>query len=228
MIANCMGFIALLLIDVLRSRITTEWLILALLAACAGLVGIRIPGIKIKITLADTFVFANTILFGPVVGGITAALDGLSGSLRCRSKARRVEFALFNMAAMALSAFVAGGVFFKLLGSGPLFRAERVALGALFLPALSLAILYYLLNALSVSAIVALEKETSILKIWRENLLWGIADYVTCALGAVFLAAGILAITPAIAIAVALLLASIYATCKAFAERIRVRTGSTG
>ncbi len=221
-----LGFIALLLIEVLRETAGADWLILALLSACAGFVTIRIPGIKIKITLADTFVFANTILFGPVVGGITAALDGLSGSLRCRSKARRMEFALFNTAAMALSAYLAGKVFFHVLGSGPLFRAEKPMIAAVFLPVLSLAITHYLLNALSVATIIALEKKASILKIWRENLLWGIADYAACALGAVFIAAGILAVTPAIAIAVLLLLACIYATCRAFAENNRARTNS--
>jgi len=221
-----LGFIALLLIDVFKNRVSSEWLILALLAACAGLVAIRIPGIKIKVTLADTFVFANIILFGPVVGGITAALDGLSGSLRCKSKARRLEFALFNMAAMAISAFVAGRIFFSLLGAGPLFRAERVVFGDTFLPALSLAISHYLLTAVGVATIVALQERTGVLKVWRENLLWGLADYIVCAFGAVFVAAAILAITPATAIAVLLLLASTYVTCKSFADQFSHRRGA--
>ncbi len=215
-----LGFIAFLLIEVFRDRISNEWLMLALLTVCAGLVTVRLPGIKTKITLGDIFVFANIIIFGPLVGGITAALDGLAGSLRCASKARRMEFTLFNMAAMAFSACTAGMIFFRILGHDPLYQAEKVAIGALFLPALSLAVSYHVLNALSVATIVALEAETPILRIWRENLLWGMTTYVACALGAVFIAAGIRAVTPAIAIAVLLFLAAVYITCKAFAGRM--------
>ena len=218
-----LGFIALLLLDVFKNKVSSEWLILALLAACAGLVTVRIPGIKIKVTLADTFVFANIILFGPVVGAITAALDGLSGSLRSKSKGRRWEYAFFNMAAMAISAFIAANIFFRLLGSGPLFREEGIRFGAIFLPVLLLAISHYLLNAFAVATIVALQEQLDILRVWRENLLWGLADYIACAFGAVFVAAAILAVTPATASAVLILLASLYLTRKSLAERISRR-----
>jgi uncharacterized membrane protein len=220
MVALGLGLIFLLTLDVLRDKVSYQWMIVAVLAACAGFITVKIPGIKIKITIADTFVFANTILFGPVVGGITAALDGLAGSLRCKSKARRWEFTFFNMGVMAVSAFSAGAIFFRLLGSGPLYQARVLELGDTFLPALVLAISYYLLNALGVAIIVALQAEQKVFRVWRENLLWGVTTYVACAFGAVLFSAGILAVTPGVAIGIVLLLATVYATCRAFAERL--------
>jgi len=220
MVALGLGFISLLTLDVLKGRTGHQWLIVALLAVCAGFITVKIPGVKIKITIADIFVFANTILFGPVVGGITAALEALAGSLHCKSKARRWEFTLFNVGVMSVSAFVAGEVFFRLLGSDPLYRATVPPVAEMFLPAIALAISYYLLNALGVAVIVALQTGQKVSHVWRENLLWGVTTYLACAFGAVLISAGIMAITPDAAIGIVLLLVTVWATCKAFAERL--------
>jgi hypothetical protein len=48
--------------------VSYQWLILASLAVVAGFITVKIPGIKIKLSLADIFVFANTSLFGPARG----------------------------------------------------------------------------------------------------------------------------------------------------------------
>ncbi len=49
--------------------------------------------------------------------------------------------------------------------------------------------------------------------------------YIACAFGAILISAGVLAITPKVAIGVVLLLAVIYASCKAFAEERSHATG---
>ena len=67
---------------------------------------------------------------------------------------------------------------------------------------------------------MALQAEQNVWQIWRENLLWSLATFVACAMGAVFVAAGILAVTPWTAIALLLLLAAVYITCRASADRI--------
>jgi uncharacterized membrane protein len=220
MVALGLGFVALLLNDIIQENLSDQWMIVASLAVLAGFVTVKIPGVKIKFSLADTFVFANTILFGPVVGGITAALDGLAGSVRCKSKTRRLEFTLFNMAGMALSAYIAGELFFRILGYGPMDRPQTTISAETFLPALVLAISYYLLNTMAVAVIVALQAHENVLRVWRENLLWGLTTCVACALGAVFVAAGMVAITPTIMIAVSLTLAVIYTTFRTYADRV--------
>jgi hypothetical protein len=219
MVALGLGFVVLLLYNVFGEKISYPWMIVALLAASAGFVTVRIPEAKIKFSLADTFVFANTILFGPVVGGITAALDGFAGSIRCKTKARRMEFTLFNIAGMALSAYIAGELFFRLLGHSPVYQDQTLKLGETFLPAMVLAISYYLLNTMAIAVIIALQEYENVLRVWRENLLWGLATCVACALGAVFVAVGIAALTPMIAIGVLLLLAVAYVSLKASVER---------
>ncbi len=219
MVALGLGFLVLLVHDVLLGKVNHHWLIVAALAVIAGFVTVRIPGVKIKFSLADMFVFANTILFGPVVGGITAALDGLAGSIRCKTKARRWEFTLFNIAGMALSAYIAGVLFFQILGHGPAGLYRTTISGETFLPTLVLAISYYLLNTMAVAVIVALQAHENVIRLWCENLLWGLTTCVACALGAVFVSAGLVAITPTIAIAVALILTTIYVTFRTFVDR---------
>lgn len=227
MVALGMLFIFLLVLDLLSDRISYHWIIIGFLAVFTGFITVKIPGIKIYLTLADVFVFANTILFGPVVGGITAALDGLAGSTRCKSKGRRMEITLFNMANMALSAYIAGELFFRILGHGPVYRDAAMKLGEAFLPAMVLSISYYILNSMGVSIIVALQANKNVLRIWHENLMWGVTTYVACALGAVFVAAGMAAISPMIVIAVLLILTAIYISYRAFVERIPQRAQPT-
>ena len=219
MVALGLGFVVLLLYNVFGEKISHPWMIIALLAALAGLITVKMPGVNIRFSLADIFVLANTILFGPVAGGITAALDGLASSMRCQTKARRMEFALFNIAGMALSAYIAGELFFRILGHSPVYQDQTLKLGETLLPAMVLAISYYLLNTMAIAVIVALQEYGNVLRVWRENLLWGLATCVACALGAVFVAVGIAALTPTIAIGVLLLLAVAYISLKASVER---------
>jgi hypothetical protein len=214
MVALGLGFVALLLQNVLSEKIGHMWLVVAALAALGGFITVKIPGAEIKFTLADIFVFANTILFGPVVGGITAALDGLAGSMRCKTSKRRWEFTLFNVAAMALSAYVAGSLFFRALGHGPAFQNQAIKLGDVFLPALLLAVSYYLLNTMGVAIIVALQAQKNVMRVWQENMLWGMTTDVACALFAVFVSAAILAMTPMAAIAILLSLAIVHMSLK--------------
>ena len=173
MVALGLGFIALLLQDTLGSRANYQWMVLAVLAVLAGFITVKIPGIKIKFSLADTFVFANIILFGPIFGAVTAALDGLAGSLRCKSKARRLEFTLFNMAATTIPAYLAGELFVRFLAEKPIAQNPDMIPASAFFPVMVLAISYYLLNSTCVAIIVALQAERSLAQVWRENLLWG-------------------------------------------------------
>jgi hypothetical protein len=205
--------------DLLGAQIHYYCLIVAACAVLAGFVTVKIPALKIKFSLADVFVFTNIILFGPVVGGITAALDGLAGSMRCRSKADRTDFTLFNVAAMALSAYLAGALFFRVLGRGAVYGDPSVKLMESFLPALLLAVSYYLLNSMGVAVIVALQARQAVLRFWRENLSWGLTTQIACALGAVFVAGSMAALSLSSAISVLLFLAAIYISFRASADR---------
>jgi uncharacterized membrane protein len=226
MVALGLGFAVLLCYSMLSAKISYTWLIVAALGVVTGFITVKVPGIKIKFTLADTFVFANTILFGPVVGGITAALDGLAGSVRCRSRSRRWEFMLFNVAGMTLSAYLAGRLFYWMLGHDPVYRDQAAGIEEFFLPTLVLATSYHLLNSMCVAGIIALQMKGKILRVWRENLLWGMTAEVACALGAVFVSAAIVSVTPIISLAVLLSLVIVYVSLRANAERVPHNLGA--
>jgi len=228
MVVVGLGFIVLLLCNVLREKMSYPWMVVALLAALAGLITVKMPGVNIRFSLADIFVFANTILFGPFVGGITAALDGFACSMRCKTKARRMEFALFNIAGMAVSAYIAGELFFRILRHGPVYLNQGITFGQTFVPALVLAISYYILNTMAVAIIVALQAQEKVFRVWRENLLWGMTTDVNCAFGAVFVASGIMTITPRIAIGVLLILAVVYVSLRASVARMPQGVGPSG
>jgi len=223
MVVLGLGFVALLLQNVLSEKIGYSWLIIAGLAGLAGFITVKIPGIKIRFSLGDTFVFANTILFGPAVGGITAALDGLAGSMRCKNKSRRWEYTLFNVAGMALSAYISGALFLQVSGQGSTFQQHALQTETIFLPALLLAVSYYLLNSMAVAVVVGLQAKVNAVQVWRENLLWSMTTHVACALGAVFVAAGLANMTPMVAIGVLIILAVIYLGFKTSAARVPQR-----
>ncbi|MBM3791908.1 MAG: hypothetical protein FJW35_16365, partial [Acidobacteria bacterium] len=52
-----------------------QWLILASMTLATGTFTVKIPGVDSRISVADTFIFTNLILFGPSAGTLTAALD---------------------------------------------------------------------------------------------------------------------------------------------------------
>lgn len=68
--------------------------------------------------------------------------------------------------------------------------------------------------------IVALQAHENVVRLWCKNLLWGLTTCLPCALGAVFFSAGLVAITPTIAIAVAFILATIYLTFRTFVNKL--------
>jgi len=223
-VALGLGFIALLLWEATGHTVGFEWLVFALLTLASGFVTLKIPAIKIKFSLADTFVLANIVLFGPVAGGITAVLDGLAGSLRCKSKARRVEFALFNIAVMPLAAYLGGELFFRALGHGPLYLKGGVSLGSMFFPAVVMALGYYLVNSVGVAIIAALQAQQRLIPIWLENCLWSSAIYVTSGLGAIFIAVSVGAVTPMLVAAAALMLLAIFLSYRVYVDVARRRT----
>lgn len=212
--------VGLSLYRVAFGAVSYQWIILAYLTVLTGTFTIAIPGVNSKLSLSDTFVFANIILFGPIFGAVTAAVDGLAGSLRCKTKSRRVEFTLFNVAATAIPAYLAGEMFVRILAWQPVSQNQSMIPATAFFPVMVLASSYYLLNSTCVAIIVALQAERSALRVWRENLLWGLIPPIACALGAVFVAAGSRALTPMTAAAVLIMLAAIYLTFRASVEKV--------
>jgi uncharacterized membrane protein len=60
---------------------------MAVLAGIVATFALKIPGINSKISVADIFIFINVIFFGPPAGCLSAAIEGLAGSIRCSTSA---------------------------------------------------------------------------------------------------------------------------------------------
>lgn len=196
--------------QVSHTGIDFRWLILVALTGIAANATLKIPAINSKISVADTFVLTSMIFFGPAAGCIAAALEAFSGSIRGSTKARRLEFALFNIGNVAICAYLAGQMFFLVLGKGPLHHNPEMTLAGLFPAAVILALSYYLLNSATVALMVALESRKSACCIWKENFLWHAINYIACTFGAVLITVNGSLITPLTLAAAVLVVMTIY------------------
>ncbi len=212
--------VVLSLIKIGQGLVSQEWIILASLTVLTGSFTVRIPGVNSKISIADTFVFTNIILFGVYAGIITAALDGFIGSIRSRSISRRREYLLFNVGAMALCAFFAAKTFFLLLGRGPLYQGVPVTLEQIIIPVLAMALVHYLSNSISVATIVALDLKKNIFAIWRESYLWTSITYFSGASVAALIAINVNSITPAVLGIIIPVLLILYFTYKTYLDKV--------
>jgi len=205
--------LAFSLYQVSAGRVSYFWLILASLTALSGGFTVPIPGVPSKISVAESFIFTNLILFGPAAGALTAALDGFLSFLHPRKKSRQLQYSAFNMASLALSAYLAGSLFFLLAGRGPVFQPPPASLRQLFLPALLMALLHYLANTGSVALIIALENHNPFLPVWLDRFRWTSVTYFAGASAATLIAANAHRLTPAL---VAVSLPTIFVTYFAF------------
>jgi diguanylate cyclase (GGDEF)-like protein len=197
-----------------------RWLILASLTILTSLCNVRIPAINSKISVGDTLYFTNAILFGAPAGVVTAALDGLAGSIRSRNRGRRLEYALFNTASMACSAWISGNLFFSLARTAPLVHESHAGFADIFFGLGAMALSHYLANSGSVAVIVALEKGRNIFAVWKDSFLWTSITYFAGAAAAGFIALTVGAITPSVLAIAAPVLIAVYFTYKTYLEKV--------
>lgn len=161
-----MGLVAvgLSVTDILRQPLNNQWFLLAGLTLVSGFLPVKLPSVSATISISETFVFAGTILFGPSVGAILVLLD--AGVLSARvslTKKRRLRFeqVLFNLAAPALSIWVAGHL--------ARVRPESVDAVQFVAKLAAFTLLYFLSNSWLVTFAIALEKGVKPFSIWSNN-----------------------------------------------------------
>ncbi len=164
------------LVQLFIQAVDFQWLILAALTLLTGNFTVRIPGVRARLSVSDTFVFASVLLFGPAAGTITALLDALIISLRLGHHAREPFRVIFNVSAVALATRVAGEVFFLSSGIQP-YSVSSTPLSHILFPLFLFTLSYFLLNSWLVTLALALEQERSPLTIWRDNFLWLSVNY---------------------------------------------------
>jgi len=204
-----------------------EWLIAAAFTIPAGAFVLRLPGVKAKLSLSDAIICTNIVLFGPSAGVITAALDALCGSLRCKTASRRLEFASFNISCMGLSAAAGAEAFFGIVGRR-LEYPHSTGLGAVFLlGVLVLGLVYYLANSFLVAGVLALDERQNLFRIWSRRFLWAIINYVaaSCVAGVIALTVG--EITPVSMIAILAVMTALFLSAKSYAASLSEHPGQS-
>ncbi len=152
-----------------------RWLYLAGLTVLASCFPVKIPLLKGKaqsltITVSDVFVFAAMLFLGPAVAVTLAVVDGLTSSLRVGVK--RLYKQLFNLAQLALVAFVVGQIFSQLEKPMPLQSVQLMGLTGLLVEMGFCGLLYFLLNSGVVALAMALVTQQQFSELWIRNFLW--------------------------------------------------------
>jgi diguanylate cyclase (GGDEF)-like protein/putative nucleotidyltransferase with HDIG domain len=164
------------LVTIVAHPIRPEWLILAALTILTGSFTVKVPSMTARLTVSETFVFASVLLFGVSSGTLTVVLETLVIAFWQMRERRSLQRAVFNVAASALSIWVAATAFFKLTGTGP-FLNQAIKLSEIVWPLIVLTTVFFFLNSWLVAIAVGLEKRQSPIEIWWHNFTWVSINY---------------------------------------------------
>src|SRR4029078_3011347 len=95
------------LYDCVLQPLPLQWYMLAALTLVSGSATVTLPTVGASISVRETVAFASRLLFGPSDGTISVALDGLVISFWMAKRRPEWYRALLNMAAPAISIWVA-------------------------------------------------------------------------------------------------------------------------
>src|SRR5215472_842070 len=133
-----------------------QWYMLAALTLVSGSATVQLPSIPASISISETFVIASVLLFGPAAGTVMVALDGLVISFWMAKRRPEWYRALFNMAAPAVSIWIAAQLLFSLARIEPISQ-QPVLVDTLLVPLVAFAVLYFGLNSWLIAIAVSFE-----------------------------------------------------------------------
>jgi putative nucleotidyltransferase with HDIG domain len=149
------------------TRVPPEWIAFSLLTFATGFFTLKIPSIDALLSVSEVFAFSCVLLFGPEMGALTVAVDGLLLSYRARHSGAQTAF---NFGNLTLSVWLSGKLFFLAAGIQPLFRAPSTS-SEMILPLALLAGTYFTLNSGLTATVIALESKQSPFKVWRHHFM---------------------------------------------------------
>ena len=153
---------------IVHDRVPPQFLIFAALTLLSGRFTLKVPSVEAHFSPSEMFVFASVLLFGPEAGAITLAADSVL--IAFQRKLTRIQ-TLFNFANLTLSVWISGKLFFLVAGVDPLYSAMAPSSGLIY-PLLLLAGAYFIVNSGLTATAIAVAKQTSPVKVWREHFLW--------------------------------------------------------
>src|SRR3712207_604481 len=203
-----------------------QLVVLASLVVVSGVHPVRIPGTKASLTAGDCFIFLGAIFLGVPACVVLGAVDALASAL---STSRRATSWIAAPACTALTAFVAGRVFFYALAAEgvtrePLGIKEPAALGQLALPLVLMALAQYLLNGTLVATLGALKSRRSVWACWRDGFLWTSWTFFAGAIAAAVVYAAISRFGLLYVVLSVPVIAATFATYRTYFERVNEKT----
>src|SRR5262245_13730870 len=129
---------------------------------------LKIPSIETRFSVSEAFAFASVLLFGPDVGVVTLALDGIRISFRWKMNLVQT---VFNSANLGLAMWAAGYLFFAVSGAHPLYLTNVAPPSSVLLCLGLMTAGYYAVNSGLIAAVVGLSSRRSMLAVWREHYL---------------------------------------------------------
>ncbi len=165
-------------------RVESGWIYLGGLTILATCFPVKIGLLKNRmwITLSDIFVFSAMLHFGPHVAVVIALVEGLTFNLRM--KVTNFYRQLFNLAQVAVVAYLIGQLFELLLRKPEFFPQEQISRGIMMLAAgLTGGLLYFLFTSGFVAGAVALSSNQRLVPLWKQTLVWTPLTLTAAALG---------------------------------------------
>ena len=153
-----------------------EWVFFSALTIVCGTLSIKIPSIQSRFSLCEVFGLACVLLFGPEVGAVTLALDGLRISAAWKMNRQQT---VFNFANLGLSMWLSGQLFFMVSGTGPLYSAGPLSASiAIGLALAVLAATYFGINSGLTATVIALSSRRRPAAVWTEHYLPLLPSYL--------------------------------------------------
>jgi putative nucleotidyltransferase with HDIG domain len=143
------------------------WIAFSLLTFATGFFTLKIPSIDSLMSVSEVFAFSCVLLFGPEMGALTVAVDGLLLSYRAKHSAAQT---IFNFGNLTLSVWLSGRLFFAAAGVAPLFSALSTS-SELLLPLVLMVATYFSLNSGLTATVIAIESRQAPAKVWREHFM---------------------------------------------------------
>lgn len=147
------------------SSVPIEWVLFSVLTIVCGTLTIKIPSIQSRFSLCEVFGLASVLLFGPEVGALTLALDGLRISVAW--KMNRLQ-TVFNFANLGLAIWLSGTLFFLVSGTEPLYHHAPPS-ASIVLSLAVLAAAYFTVNSGLTATVIALSAGKRPLDVWKEH-----------------------------------------------------------
>ena len=161
----------------LTTPMPSEWMVFAVLTIASGLLTVKVPSLDARVSVSEAFAFASVLLYGPHVGVVTLALDGIRVSFHWKMN---TEQTVFNFGNLGLSMFAGATLFFAASGIPPLFTGPAPSPSiALHLALMTAA--YFAVNSGLTAAAVALSSGRPVQSVWLKHYWPLIPGYIAAA-----------------------------------------------